>query len=193
MNKRRRYAGETRLSWLTPILDAYSIHDAEMKKELEAEKATPACAKGCAACCRNATVPILQTEVATISWFLSEEVGRDLREQIKQRLEQHRERRECPFLIENACAIYAVRPLGCRGFVVLRKQCADDEDVWRDRRQDMFIPPRRLPRKVGLRILDTRDWTTHSEKVSAFEAGAIEQMSQPLHLVDWKILAQRLP
>ena len=46
----------------------------------------------------------------------------------------------CPFLIDKACSIHPVRPIGCRQFNVFTAPCAPGEDPFYTRRDDVLMP-----------------------------------------------------
>lgn len=180
------------------VLDGYHLHEVEQKRELriaERERgAKVACGRGCFVCCLNAEVPVMQHEVRAILWFLTSEISDDVRERIKPRMLGHEDSPECPFLLEGACSIYPVRPLGCRDFVVFRKPCGPGEDIAISRPHDIFTAPASMGRKVGLRVLDAvREWPDPREKQAAFEAGVIPQLTRPMHTIDWAAVAEQLP
>ena len=86
------------------------------------------CGKGCAYCCYppvSASVP----EVANIIGYLRAVAGEQLARETRERLEKAfqvtrgmsaQERfavsLPCPFLVDEQCSVYPVRPLSCRGF-----------------------------------------------------------------------------
>jgi len=105
---------EAKYSWLKHILDVFFISDTRVEQHLAllAKKGiTPACHKGCHACCLKPSVPFTEPETRAISWYSSEVLSGPLRPIVKQRLMEHEDRLECPFLVDQACSIYPVRPL----------------------------------------------------------------------------------
>jgi len=78
-----------------------------------------ACAKGCAYCCVQ-TVAVTAAEAFAVAAEMRarEEMVARLMAQPQRRLEEPRsEWRDCAFLEDQACAIYAARPLACHSFV----------------------------------------------------------------------------
>jgi Fe-S-cluster containining protein len=101
----------------------------------------PVCKRGCPWCCYQ-SVEILNWEEPLISQFLREKINGEVKRNIKKELEnwfdffdrvttgkneltmhdafdflnkqQAKERFPCPFLTNNECSIYRVRPLSCR-------------------------------------------------------------------------------
>lgn len=94
-------AAEKKYPWLTTVLDTYYISDSQVEEHLAriAKKGiNPACHKGCHACCLKATVPFTEPELTAISWYASEVLSDEIRARVKQRLFEHAEILECPFL-----------------------------------------------------------------------------------------------
>jgi len=78
-----------------------------------------ACAKGCAYCCVQ-TVAVTAAEAFAVAAEVRahEAMMARLMDEPQRRLDEPRsEWRDCAFLEEKACAIYAVRPLACHSFV----------------------------------------------------------------------------
>lgn len=193
---RPRYDAEQQYNWLTPMLDAYAIHEDGLAKELarETEKRgqSVACGRGCAACCDNASVPITPFEMRVVSWYVSEELPEAVQDRLKPRLLRDNTRADCPFLLDRECSIHPVRPLACRGMVVFRKACEPHEHVVETRPEDIFIQSRDLSRKVGLRVLDSTSWPNNTSKRDAFERGVIPQIAKQIHELDWSVIARSI-
>jgi Fe-S-cluster containining protein len=136
---------ESRLPWLSLLLDAYAIADTgiavAIRDEEKRRKKKLACTKGCGNCCAHQKdLPLYPHELVGIYWYVSEKMvspGRDL---LKDRLAHHKADSPCPFLIDNACSIHPVRPIGCRQFNVFTAPCAAGEDPYYTRRVDVLLP-----------------------------------------------------
>lgn len=187
---------EAKYKWLKGILDTFYISDAQVEDHLETiskKGITPACHKGCHACCLKPTVPFTEPELTAISWYASEVLSGDLRPRVKQRLIEHKERLECPFLVDQVCSIYPVRPLICRQFLVKTKACEIDEDVSQSRPQDIIPLPREtVIRPVAMRLLDHYKFKSPIAKRKAFEAGFISHNARDMHDFDWLLIAQTM-
>jgi hypothetical protein len=99
-----------------------------------------ACAKGCAFCCVQ-TVVVTAAEAFAVA---AEVNAAALRDYPKRRLGEPKGNwRPCPFLAaDQACAVYAARPLSCHGFVSF--DLAACIDFFADRRDaGPFMPPDR--------------------------------------------------
>jgi Fe-S-cluster containining protein len=136
---------ERRLSWLSPLLDAYSIADTgvaiAIRDAEKKEKKKLACGKGCGSCCiHQKDLPLYPHEIVGIYWYASEKMAGPVRDILKNRLATWLATSGCPFLIDNACSIHPVRPVGCRQFNVFTSACAPGEDPYFTRRDDVLQP-----------------------------------------------------
>ena len=136
---------ERRLPWLSPLLDAYSIADTgvaiAIRDAEKKEKKRLACGKGCGSCCvHQKDLPLYPHEIVGIYWYVSKEITGPLRDILKNRLAARDAASGCPFLIDNACSIHPVRPVGCRQFNVFTSPCASGEDPYYTRRYDVLLP-----------------------------------------------------
>jgi Fe-S-cluster containining protein len=146
LSRRLRFPqDESRLPWLSLLLDACAIADTgiaiAIRDEEKRSKKKLACTKGCGNCCAHQKdLPLYPHELVGIYWYVSEKMvspGRDL---LKDRLAGHKAGSPCPFLIDNACSIHPVRPIGCRQFNVFTTPCAEGEDPYYTRRVDVLVP-----------------------------------------------------
>jgi len=146
LSRRLRFPDdEKRLPWLTLLLDAYAIADTGVAVAIrEAEKKQKkklACGKGCGNCCEHQKdLPFYPHELVGIYWHVSEKLTGPARDILRSRLVNHNAASPCPFLIDGACSIHPVRPLGCRQFNVFTAPCATGEDPYYTRREDVLVP-----------------------------------------------------
>ncbi len=136
---------EQRLPWLAPLLEAYAIVDTgvaiAVRDEKKKRRKELACARGCGNCCEHQKdLPFYPHELVGIYWYVSEKIDPPARDILKSRLAAHTSESACPFLIDHACAIHAVRPIGCRQFNVFSAPCAPGEDPYYTRRDDVLTP-----------------------------------------------------
>jgi Fe-S-cluster containining protein len=136
---------EKRLPWLPMLLDAYAIADTGIAVALrEAEKKQKkklACGKGCGNCCEHQKdLPLYPHELVGIYWYVSEKLPATTRDVLKSRLAAHTADSPCPFLIDGSCSIHPLRPIGCRQFNVFTTPCAQGEDPYYSRRDDVLVP-----------------------------------------------------
>jgi Fe-S-cluster containining protein len=136
---------EARLPWLAMLLDAYAIADTgvaiAVRDEEKKHRKKLACGKGCGNCCAHQKdLPLYPHELVGIYWYVSEKMVPPGRDVLRDRLSRGAAGSACPFLIENACSIHPVRPVGCRQFNVFTAPCAPGEDPYYTRRDDVLMP-----------------------------------------------------
>ena len=184
---------EAKYAWLKAVIDAYYISDTHIETHIAEKSITPACHKGCHACCLKPTVPFTEPELLAISWYVSEVLEGDARPRVKLRLVEHEQRLECPFLIDRECSIYPVRPLACRQFLVKFKACDIGEDVGITRPNDIIHFPReKVARPVAMRLLDHYKFKSATAKRKAFEAGFIGENARDMNDYDWSRIAKTM-
>lgn len=132
-------AGE---AWLPLLLDAYAVLDAGLAGAVAETGREPACGPGCARCCRQ-PIPVSSLEVLGLIWYVLRHCPDRARHLIRIRLHDLRAQAPCPFLLDRRCAVYPLRPLACREFVVLGRPCRVDE------RPDVSRPGDVLPLPVA--------------------------------------------
>lgn len=156
LSRRLRFPDdEKRLSWLPLLLDAYAIADTGVavairnKEKREGKKL--ACGKGCGACCVHQTdLPLYPHEIVGIYWYATEKLKGPVRDRLRERLTARAADSGCPFLVDEACVIHEMRPVGCRQFNVFTMPCSDGEDPYFTRRHDVLEPsPEYLDRIFG--------------------------------------------
>jgi len=174
------------------LLDAYNILDRAvlfgLKKERKKRRQEVACNKGCSECCLGPRVPFVGIELAGISWYTSEKLAGGIRDKVKHQLQNHLETTQCPFLVDNVCSIYPVRPIACREYNVFGPPCAKGEDAWQTRRKDVWSPGRDVAKKVAMKILPFFGITSKKQKIAAFESGFMLAQSKEMHKFDWNIV-----
>lgn len=135
---------EKKLPGLSVFLDAYLVTDqgiSEGIKREEKQGKSLACSQGCASCCQShETIPVYPLELMAMSWYVIEVIEGELREKLKNQLRHSDDLKTCPFLINNSCSIHAVRPMACRNFNVFNTSCAEGEDAYYTRREDVLTP-----------------------------------------------------
>ena len=94
--------------------------DKKLARMFEAQKEFIKCKKGCAYCCREGEYPLSELEYVCIMLYynnLEPELKEKVTENIQQLLKKSREKMyECPFLVDNICAVYNARGIICRTF-----------------------------------------------------------------------------
>ena len=188
---------EAKLTWLTLLLDAYSIVDQgvdlELARHAEAEGRKLACRKSCANCCRiHAAVPVYPLEMAGMAWYCTEETTSETRETLVRQLEDFQEGGPCPFLVDDSCAVHALRPMACRQFNVFDTPCAEDEDPFYNRRQDVLTPSEAFKNKAFWVTLPFYGIVDEKDKDIAIKENHIHRQVRVLQQCNWKELAKKM-
>ncbi len=132
--------------WLSFLLDAYAIVDASIQEALDlaiTEGKKHICKEGCSYCCFQ-TIPLTPVEAMGIRFTINKLLPKIEREAIKAQLALHAGNKDwnngqCPFLLNNSCAIYPFRPIPCRRYIVLNTLCeSPQEDVFTTRPSDIL-------------------------------------------------------
>lgn len=136
---------EKRFTWLPLLLNAYATIDkgvaAAVKREERDRKVSLACVKGCSSCCAtHRDIPLYPLEIMGIFWYVVEKIVEPLRSVLRDRLSEHTAEKPCPFLVDRACSIHPLRPMACRQFNVFSRPCAEGEDPYYTRRDDVLSP-----------------------------------------------------
>jgi Fe-S-cluster containining protein len=190
VDDRVKYVNEDKYEWLPILLDCYAKCDKGEKLLVEREERRRgkkvACHKGCYACCLKSAIPVIQIESTGISWYVSEVLDITYQRRLFMRLKKSLELVECPFLMDEMCSIYPVRPLACRDFFVYGEACSVGENVIETRSQDVHLPNSDLGKAVAMRLFDCEIFglTSQSMKAQAFRDGLIVKMSRHLHELD---------
>lgn len=100
------------------------------------------CGSHCPQCCKQ-PIPLTPAEMLLIMDYGRRELSEEVRAAIWQRAVAVLGA-PCPFLINDACAIYPVRPIACRRFLVCGRRCADGEGAYETRPQDLILPDARV-------------------------------------------------
>jgi len=137
---------ERRHPWLSYLFDCYALVDASVAEALEEaarEGGQPGCAKGCGNCCHQ-VIPVTPLEAAGLRWYVQEEMTEKTRAALMQRPEKIGPGggRRCRFLLGGSCAVYPVRPVACRRYLVLGETCAPGEDPTVTRPEQVLKPSR---------------------------------------------------
>lgn len=139
---------EARYPWLKTLLNAYLVVDqgvAEGIKREHKQGRQLACGRGCSACCRtHSEIPVYPLELMGMTWYVVEKLQSPERELLKTQLLNHQEIPGCPFLLEDVCSIHPLRPMACRQFNVFGKVCAEGEDAFYTRRDDVMTPVKKF-------------------------------------------------
>jgi len=182
--------------WLVMLLDAYAVADrgvAEGIRREERQGRRLACCKGCSSCCRtHKTIPVYPLELVGISWYATEKIQGPVRERLKVRLRAHTEGDACPFLVDDICCVHPVRPLACRHFNVFGEVCAEGEDAYYTRRNDVLSPIKRYMDDAFHAMLPFHGIKKKAERRKVVKTGAMHRMARVMQELDWDTLADKM-
>jgi len=187
---------EIRFSWLPLLFDAHAAIDTGVAIALNRERRRAnrptACRASCDVCCRmNTDIPLYPLELAGLYWYCIEKLDHD-RRTLKGQLMAHAGRPPCPFLIRKNCAVYPVRPMACRQFMVFGKVCAEGEDPYFSRRQDVMTPLADFVNEALLALMSYHGITSAEDKARALKQGVMNRQVRNLQEYDWKALAAKM-
>lgn len=188
---------EARFRWLPLLLEAYALIDegvsVSVGEQRDMRGAEPACREGCDNCCRNLNdIPVYPLELVGIWWYSTEKVSGPVRETLKGRLSAHKSGEPCPFLIDNSCAVYPLRPVSCRQFTVFGSRCAEGEDPYYARRGDVLIPDEDYTNRAFFAMLPFYGIDGEDERMQAVEDGLIHTQVRTLQRCNWSDLAIKM-
>jgi Fe-S-cluster containining protein len=175
--------------WLTPLLDSYYIADKGIDKAISKEQKKGrqlACARGWSSCCKtHKDIPVFPLELVGITWFVTEKTAGEVRQKLKRQLAQHRD--------IDACSIHPMRPLACRHFNVFGKPCAEGEDAFHSRRQDVLTPISKYQQQALLVTLSFYDNIDSHEQKKLVESGALNKLARAMRDCHWETLPEKMP
>jgi Fe-S-cluster containining protein len=187
---------ETEHQWLGYAFDAYYRADVGVAKSIKLEEQKGkklACAKGCSNCCKShTTIPIFPLELLGLYWYVTKTLPADLRTRLKPQLASHVAGNACPFLLDGACAVHPMRPLACRHFNVFGKTCAEGEDAFYTRREDVLTPLKSHQDAAYEAMLPFHGMVTPEQKKEAMQHAYVQKQARVLQEIDWAHLAARI-
>ena len=187
---------EAEHEWLAYAFDAYYLADIGVAEgiRLEEEKGRElACTKGCASCCRShTTIPIFPLELLGLYWFVTQIMDDETRSKLKPQLARHNSGDACPFLIEGSCSVHPMRPLACRHFNVFGQACAEGEDAFYSRREDVLTPIASHQSAALEAMLPFHGFITDEQKQAAMKGSYLQSQARVLQEIDWPNLAARI-
>lgn len=182
--------------WLVYAFEAYYHADVGVAKGIQQEEHNGrklACAKGCSNCCKShTTIPIFPLELLGLYWYVTKIMPADTRTRLKPQLANHVAGTPCPFLLEGACSVHPMRPLACRHFNVFGKTCAEGEDAFYTRREDVLTPLKFHQDAAYAAMLPFHGMVTPEQKQAAMQQSYVQQQARVLQEIDWAHLAARI-
>jgi Fe-S-cluster containining protein len=174
----------------------HALADAGVEAAVRAEQrrrgVRRACRRGCSVCCRaQSDIPVFPVELAGLSWYAAEKLEGAERAAVRERLEQRAPGdRECPFLVDGACAVHPVRPIACRLFTVFGSPCAEGEDPFHSRRDDLLAAPPGLLARAYRVMLPFHGVTEPQDQETWLARGLVTTLARNLPACDWRTLAR---
>lgn len=87
--------------------------DKKLEQYYELHKEFINCKKGCCSCCKKGDYPLSQIELEYLmQGYIS--LDSNLKQKVQNNIKNMIRGESCPFLINNACAVYMYRPIICR-------------------------------------------------------------------------------
>ena len=187
---------ETRFPWLAILLNAYAVIDKGVSAAIESEQKQGrqlACAKGCSSCCTtHQDIPVYPLELMGMSWYVIEKLQSPLREQLKLQLNNIDKLNTCPFLLEGACSIHPMRPIACRQFNVLNKACADGEDAFHTRKNDVMKPIKRFTDEAFDIMLPFYGIKRKGDRKKAIKQGKLHAVAKVMRECNWQTMPEKM-
>ena len=143
-----------------------------------------ACAKGCDACCRDQVIPVSVPEMAAALWHLRNRAPGRLRLAVERRWAKAQPGRDCPFLLDGACAVRPMRFMACRQFNVFGAPCGGVAQVMRERPGQVLVPDREIKRQALATLMPLYGYPEGQTLDMAHMETFIRHISLPLHRYD---------
>ncbi len=189
------YDQEQRYSWLPVLLDIYHLIDTWVKVDLSLKKLNDkvACRKGCGICCQGLTIPINGLEFSGLSWYAADILPGETRNTLKKKMINHKAESGCPFLIDDVCIAYPLRPIACRQFFMLNNPCRHNENLWTRRRDDIYcaLNPE-IMILVEKKMLLFYGIKCESQQAKACRSGFLQELEKPLADYNWSLLGGKI-
>jgi Fe-S-cluster containining protein len=190
---RLKYPQEQNHPWISILLDIYHLVDSWVRVETKLRGLNIACKKGCGYCCKLLTVPINHLEFRGLCWYVFEILQGDERYQVKSRFLDHNEDAECPFLINDSCIVYPLRPIGCRQFFVLSRPCFARENPWLKRREDIYCALNdELSWMIAQKYFPFYGLINEKDQRKAYEEGFLIKDDRPLASYSWVTIGKKI-
>ena len=139
---------ERALPGMDLLLDAFPVVDCGVAQAVARRGQQPACGAGCYHCCTQ-PIPLTPLEILGLRIFMQLELAPAPESEVWQALiagfaaftgGSASLGATCPFLYEGRCAVYPVRPMACRRYIVYETPCAKGEDPTTTRPHQVLQP-----------------------------------------------------
>ena len=182
--------------WLSPLLDAYAITDRGVNEAIGREKKKGralACGRGCSNCCRShTTIPVYPLELVGLTWYATEKLEGSMRDKVKAQLRAHASGEPCPFLVDGVCSIHPLRPMACRQFNVFGQACAEGEDAYYSRRDDVLTPIQKYADEAFMAMLPFYGVSDPKQQQQVIKSGQLHQLARVLQECGWASVADKM-
>ncbi|MBQ9407755.1 MAG: YkgJ family cysteine cluster protein [Desulfovibrio sp.] len=126
------------------LLSAFTIVEEGIRQAIAQRGEIPICGPGCAACCHQ-PIPATTLELLLLKAYVHHVMPQEQRLVQENVLGKFRGGKEClteacPFLHDGRCAVYPVRPIACRQYLIFGHACTLGEDPTLTRPKDVLRP-----------------------------------------------------
>jgi len=98
----------------------------------------------------------------------------------------------CPFLLDGACSVHPMRPVACRQFNVLNKACADGEDAFHTRKNDVMKPIKRFTDEAFDIMLPFYGITRKGDRKKAIKQGKLHAVAKVMRDCNWQTMPEKM-
>lgn len=170
-------------------MDAYAISDLAVQEKQESDYrergVKAACHKGCVTCCYQQYIPVTTLELAGIVWYICHRMEPQAQREMVAMLDAFTGDRTCPMLVGATCAVYPVRPLACRQFVVYEKTCEPREDLLETRPEQVLKLDSSKIDEAYRAMLPFYEMVSPEEQEAAIKDKYWLTQSTFMHKADW--------
>lgn len=190
LSLRRVREAAPRLPWLTALIEAGSIIDHGVDRAVALSGRVPACHAGCHACCSQ-PIPVSTIEIQGLRWFALSHLSGDLAKRVGEALTMQRQA-PCPFLMDGACAVYPMRPLACREYIVFSQPCRLGERPEQTRPHDVLPLARTAQLQAFTVLLPFYGVRGGAARDEALQNRLVLRDTRVLQQLDWQGLGAAL-
>ncbi len=121
---------ESKEFWLPHVIDAFAIINGSIDYIIEVENEQNrkmGCCAGCSTCCHQ-DVPVSPLEAIAVYFATHTYLQGETKEKVHKQLQAQngdisKNHGQCPFLLDDKCSIYPLRPIACRSLLVFNEPC----------------------------------------------------------------------
>jgi len=90
------------------------------------------------------------------------------------------------------CSVHPMRPISCRQFNVFGTPCAEGEDPYYTRREDVLSPIRKYVDRAFFIMLPFYGIQREAQRWKIIESGAVHQVVKLMQTCNWRSLAEKM-